>query len=125
MVLEPFANCEIEKRLGEMGVIVDRSIYLSDWAVEHVIKDAFRIFRKSKLLNEMANTLSFRRRPRSETIGSTVAYANEGLDGVIQVALFTCMPEIIAQDILMKIPRDSGILRLTLFWTSTRQIPVY
>jgi predicted nucleotide-binding protein (sugar kinase/HSP70/actin superfamily) len=116
MVLEPFANCEIEKRLGEMGVIVDRSIYLSDWAVEHVIKDAFRIFRKSKLLNEMAKPYlcHFVGGHGVETIGSTVAYANEGLDGVIQVAPFTCMPEIIAQDILGKVSRDLDIPAMTL-----------
>jgi predicted nucleotide-binding protein (sugar kinase/HSP70/actin superfamily) len=116
MVLEPFVNCEIEKRLGEMGVVVSRSIYLSDWIVEHVVKDAFRIFRKSKLPYELAKPYlcHFVGGHGVETIASTVDYARQGLDGVIQVAPFTCMPEIIAQDLLPRVSRDLGIPVMTL-----------
>jgi predicted nucleotide-binding protein (sugar kinase/HSP70/actin superfamily) len=116
MVLEPFANCEIEKRLGEMGVIVHRSIYLSDWVVEHVVKDVFRILRKSKLPYELAKPYlcHFVGGHGVETIASTVDYAGQGLDGVIQVAPFTCMPEIIAQDLLPTVSRDLGIPVMTL-----------
>ncbi|HXL05055.1 MAG TPA: CoA protein activase [Bacillota bacterium] len=116
MVLEPFVNCEIEKCLGEMGVLVYRSIYLSDWIVEHVVKDAFRIFRKSKLPYELAKPYlcHFVGGHGVETIASTVDYARQGLDGVIQVAPFTCMPEIIAQDLLPTVSRDLGIPVMTL-----------
>lgn len=116
MVLEPFVNCEIEKHLGEMGVVVHRSIYLSDWVVEHVVKDAFRILRKSKLPYELAKPYlcHFVGGHGVETIASTVDYARQGLDGVIQVAPFTCMPEIIAQDLLPTVSRDLGIPVMTL-----------
>ncbi|NLB73672.1 MAG: CoA protein activase [Firmicutes bacterium] len=116
MVLEPFANCEIEKRLGEMGVVVHRSIYLSDWVVEHVVKDAFRIMGKSKLPYELAKPYlcHFVGGHGVETIASTVDYAGQGLDGVIQVAPFTCMPEIIAQDLLPTVSKDLGIPVMTL-----------
>lgn len=116
MVLEPFVNCEIEKRLGEMGVAVLRSIYLSEWIVEHVVKDVFRILRKSKLPYELAKPYlcHFVGGHGVETIASTVQYARMGLDGVIQVAPFTCMPEIIAQDLLPAVSRDLGIPVMTL-----------
>jgi predicted nucleotide-binding protein (sugar kinase/HSP70/actin superfamily) len=116
MVLEPFVNCEIEKRLGEMGVVVLRSIYLSDWIVEHVVKDVFRILRKSKLPYELAKPYlcHFVGGHGVETIASTVDYAKQGLDGVIQVAPFTCMPEIIAQDILPTVSKELGIPVMTL-----------
>ncbi len=116
MVLEPFVNCEIEKCLGEMGVVVHRSIYLSDWIMEHVVKDAFRVLRKSKTPYELAKPYlcHFVGGHGVETIASTVDYARQGLDGVIQIAPFTCMPEIIAQDLLPTVSRDLGIPVMTL-----------
>ncbi|MDR9757830.1 MAG: CoA protein activase [Thermoanaerobacterales bacterium] len=36
-VLEPFANYEMEKRLGLLGVEVNRSIWLSAWINEHLL----------------------------------------------------------------------------------------
>ncbi len=115
VVLEPFANCEVERHLGEMGVLVDRSIYLADWIAEHLFKDLLRLG-KRKQPYELARPYlcHFVGGHGLETVGSTVAYSKKRFDGVIQLAPFTCMPEIVAQDVLPAVSRDLGIPVMTL-----------
>lgn len=36
-LLEPFVNFNIEKQLGELGVLVERSIYISQWVRENLL----------------------------------------------------------------------------------------
>ncbi|HHT66195.1 MAG TPA: CoA protein activase, partial [Clostridiales bacterium] len=49
-----------------------------------------------------------------ETVASTVHYVDAGLDGVIQVLPFGCMPEIVAESILPSISRDLNFPIMTL-----------
>ena len=49
-----------------------------------------------------------------ETIASTVHYADTGLDGIIQILPFGCMPEIVAESILPAISRERGFPVMTL-----------
>ena len=49
-------------------------------------------------------------------MGRAVLYAREGLNGVIQVAPFTCMPEIVAESILPLVSRQEHIPILSLFF---------
>lgn len=117
LVLEPFANCEVERRLGEMGVLVDRSIYLGEWIAEHVFKDLLRL-RKGSRPYDLARPYlrHFVGGHGVETVGSTVGYSRRAFDGVIQLAPFTCMPEIVAQDILPSVSRDLGIPVMSLIF---------
>ena len=50
-----------------------------------------------------------------ETVGATVHFAGQGYDGVVQVAPFTCMPEIVAHSVLPAVTRDHGIPTLSLY----------
>ena len=43
VVLEPFANGEVAETLGELGVEVHRSTYLTKWTRENAFLDFFRI----------------------------------------------------------------------------------
>ncbi|MBM7622869.1 CoA protein activase [Sporohalobacter salinus] len=112
VVLEPSANLEIEKTLGEMGVEVDRSIYLTEWTTDHTffmpneetVEEAARPY-----LNQLVGGHG------QESIGNTVLYAQDGFDGVIQLAPFTCIPEIVAKSILPQVSKDYNIPFLTLF----------
>lgn len=115
MLLEPKVNLEFEKRLGTMGVEVYRSLYLSDWICEHLIPEP-----KAKL---HARRVKHAAEPYLrghvgghglETIGHSVLYAKEGMDGIIQVLPLTCMPEIVAQSILPTISTDFSIPIMTL-----------
>ena len=49
-----------------------------------------------------------------ETIGDTVFAAKNGIDGVIHIMPFSCMPEIVSQNILTKVSREEDIPVMTL-----------
>ncbi|WP_347487508.1 CoA protein activase [Desulfoscipio sp. XC116] len=115
-LLEPFSNLDIERKLGGMGVEVDRSIYLSEWINEHL----FMGLKKNKGGSKLAKQKAIKYLGHSvgghglETVGSTVLYAERGYDGVIQLLPFTCMPEIVAQSILPRVSTELGIPVMTL-----------
>ncbi len=115
-LLEPFANLDIERKLGGMGVEVDRSIYLSEWVNDHLFMGLARKARSSKTAKRKAVTYlgHFVGGHGMETVGNTILYAEQGFDGVIQLLPFTCMPEIIAQSILPKVSADLDIPVMTL-----------
>lgn len=117
VVLEPFTNLNLEKKLGEMGVIVDRSIYLSDWISEHLFSSSVDSEEHQRIEEAAEPYLEhFVGGHGLETIGRTVLYNQEGYDGVVQLAPFTCMPEIVAESILPEVSRDLDlpVLSLTL-----------
>ena len=102
LVQEPFSNQNIEKELGRMGVQTRRSLTVSGFIKDAIIPKAFK---KGETHLERAYRMA---RPYlMRDIGgdalesvSDVAYANEkGVDGIIHVSPFTCMPEIMSQNI--------------------------
>jgi len=111
VVLEPFANFDLQVTLGEMGVITDRSIYLSDWTKENTSWSGERDIKKAAgpYLDEMIGGHGI------NSIGETVNYARRGFHGVVQLAPFTCIPEIVAKGILNKVSKDLDIPVLTIF----------
>lgn len=115
-VLEPFANFDIERRLGLLGVEVTRSIFLTPWINEHLFGGLLRI-KGLKHVKELSAPYlnSFVGGHGRETIGSTVNFAQQGYDGVVHVAPFTCMPEIVAHSILPAVSKDYGIPTLTFY----------
>ncbi|MCL4515128.1 MAG: CoA protein activase [Firmicutes bacterium] len=117
MVLEPFANLEVEKHLAEMGVEVVRKIFLGEWVRDHLFLNPFRLGRERARLLKLARPYlgHFVGGHGLETIANTVEMAGEGVDGVIQIAPFTCMPEIVAESILPRVSQDHGIPSLTLY----------
>lgn len=111
VLLEPFANHDIEKILGEKGAYVHRSIFLTNWTRDNTLSDGERDVRASAVpyLNQLVGGHG------QNSIGETVRYAEHGYDGVIQLAPFTCIPEIVAKSIMPALTRDKGIPVLTLF----------
>ena len=51
-----------------------------------------------------------------ETVGTTVDFAHQGYDGVIQIGPLTCMPEIVAQSILLRVAKEEQIPCMTLYF---------
>ncbi len=111
VVLEPFANLDMETTLGEMGVETHRSIYLTDWTRENTSfegeHDALRA--AAPYLSELVGGHGM------QSVGNTVLYAKNGFAGVVQLAPFTCIPEIVAKPILARVTRDYDIPVLTVF----------
>ncbi|MGE5509526.1 MAG: hypothetical protein ACM3RP_13735 [Chitinophagales bacterium] len=114
-VLEPFVNLEAEKRLGRLGVEVQRRIFLGDWIREHLFR--FRVAAERRRLAELArpHLNYFVGGHGLESVAHTAAFAQHGLDGVVQIAPLTCMPEIVAESVLPAVGQAGGVPVLTLF----------
>lgn len=110
MVLEPYVNLELEKTLGEMGVEVERSIYLSHWIQAHLFPKAYRPPDVEEMKKAASSYLDhFIGGHGLESVGNTILFADKGFDGVVHILPFTCTPEIVAQSILPEISRDRKI----------------
>jgi predicted nucleotide-binding protein (sugar kinase/HSP70/actin superfamily) len=116
VVIEPFANMKIERRLLAMGVEVVRGVWLSDW-----LNDRFRFkpLRRNqyKLAKKWAYPyLKYASGGESmESVGKTLKFHRDGIDGVVHIMPFTCMPELVAATILNRISSDYNypVLSLT------------
>jgi predicted nucleotide-binding protein (sugar kinase/HSP70/actin superfamily) len=119
MVAEPFANLDLERRLGEMGVEVTRALYVSDWVRANLFLDTLRLKRRSRqtIVKQAASPYlgHFVGGEGLESVGESVIYSRQGYDGVIHVAPFTCMPEIVATSLLPEVGRDLGLPNMSLF----------
>jgi predicted nucleotide-binding protein (sugar kinase/HSP70/actin superfamily) len=114
-VLDPSANMGIDMWLARRGVEVLKAVCLSDYANDRF---RFKPFRRNqfKLSSRYARPyLRYHVGGESiESVGKTVYYAKHGVDGVIHIFPFTCMPELVAQTILTKVQKDLDIPVLTL-----------
>ncbi|UMZ72597.1 acyl-CoA dehydratase activase-related protein [Natranaerofaba carboxydovora] len=119
MVLESFANFDIEKRLGEMGCEVKRSVYLSEWVSQNIHPLGRQKYKqKKKKIEEKAKPYikHFVGGHGRESIGEAVIYAGEGYDGIIHVAPFTCMPETTAQSVFPIVSEDFNLPVLSMIF---------
>lgn len=114
-IIEPFVNLNVERKLGEMGVLVDKSLTPTKWLEHHVFSYPFgskEENNKIKLATPYLSTLVGGH--GRETIGSAINYKNLGFDGVIQILPLNCMPEIVAKSILKTVEKDVNIPIMTL-----------
>lgn len=110
--IEPFANLDIQATLGEMGVYSKRGIHLSEWWLETTkqTKNELTAIQAAKpYLDQMIGGHGIL------SVGETILHSKHGYDGVIQLAPFSCIPEIVAKGILTQVSRDYGIPVLTIF----------
>ncbi|MDI3281038.1 MAG: CoA protein activase [Bacillota bacterium] len=117
-LLEPFSNLELERHLGRLGVQVVRQIFLTHWIQEHLVPRPWRP--SGEELNPRELAFPYLRHfvggHGLETIAHSVYFSRQRVDGVIQVAPLTCMPEIVAEAILPQVSRELDLPVLTLFF---------
>ena len=117
LVNDDFSNQNIERELGRMGVETRKSLTVSSFLKDAIIPKAFR---KGETHLQRAERLAKPYLMRD--IGgdalecvSDVAYANEQKkDGIIHISPFTCMPEIMSQNIFPAMRKDCDVPILTL-----------
>jgi len=115
VVLEPFVNMDLERELGRLGVEVHRTIMLSDWTRSTVFLSAIGMNQHDQAHRAAMPYLS-----RDvggdgwESVGEIVLHDKRQFDGMIHLAPFTCMPEIIAQNIHIGMRDDVDIPVLTI-----------
>ncbi|RBP45521.1 acyl-CoA dehydratase activase-related protein [Garciella nitratireducens] len=114
-LIEPYINQNIEEQLANLGVQVDRSLYISEWIMEHVVYRPIGLTREKEIrkaaqpyLDHMVGGHGW------ETIGYASYYCENGYDGIIQLLPFGCMPEIVAESILPSIRKDYNVPIMTL-----------
>jgi len=110
VLLEPFANLDVEETLENLGAYVERSIYLTGWTRENTISDTLGRTggmsikeAASPYLDQMVGGHG------QDSVGNTIIYAKRGFDGIIHLAPFTCIPEIVAKSILPQVSKDYNI----------------
>ncbi len=117
LVLDYFSNQNIERELGKMGVQTRRTLTISSFLKDAIIPKAFK---KGETHLERSFRLAkpyLRRDIGGDALEcvSDVMFANkQGKDGIIHISPFTCMPEIISQNIFPSMREECEIPILTL-----------
>lgn len=113
VLLEPASNHEIEEVLGGLGVEVERSMFLTGWTKDNLNHNC-----------EEVVTCHNAARPwipvdigghGQDSVGHVIIYSQRGFDGVIQLAPFTCIPEIVSKTVLTQVSKQYDIPILTFF----------
>ncbi|MEW6547820.1 MAG: acyl-CoA dehydratase activase-related protein [Bacillota bacterium] len=117
VLLEPLVNKDLEKIVGtrvEQRVWVHRELCASDWFRLHVFCD--RNLRRREEYVRHAGHPYLRELVGghgAESVGGAVLAPREGMDGVLHLMPFTCMPEIVAQNVLVQAADEHDIPILT------------
>ncbi|MGM0689577.1 MAG: CoA protein activase [Bacillota bacterium] len=110
--LEPFANFYLEEQLGHMGVEVRRSIYLTSYTRHDVLSTKGDMGSRRLAMPYLAQKVGGH---GQNSVGDIIRYSKMGYNGVVQLAPFSCIPEIVAKSLVPQLSRDYGIPVLTLF----------
>lgn len=104
VLLEPFVNMEIEKFLGSrenIRVVVERELTVSHWLQGNILYTKKAVKRGKEIQKAASPYLKeYVGGHGRESVGLTALASQEGVDGVIHLMPFTCMPEIVAHNIL-------------------------
>lgn len=112
VLLEPFSNLDVERELGRLGVEVRRTTFVSEWT-------RFSLFLNPLGMNEKAR-IHRAARPYLkrdiggdgwESVGEKVLHARD-YDGLVHLAPLTCMPEIVAQNIMPQTRENIPVLTI-------------
>ncbi len=119
LVCDKFSNQNIERELGKMGVQTRRSLTVGSFLKDAIIP---KFFRKKDEESHLERAERMAKPYLMRDIGgdalecvSDVAYADKkGKDGIIHISPFTCMPEIMSQNIFPKMREEHDIPILSL-----------
>lgn len=114
VIMEPFVNMNLEVELGKRGVEVRRTktTFFSEWTGVGSYLNVLN--NEKKKLQKFAHPYLTRDVGGHglESVGEKVRLAREGYDGVVHLAPFTCMPEAIAQNIMLSTKEDIPLLTI-------------
>jgi predicted nucleotide-binding protein (sugar kinase/HSP70/actin superfamily) len=112
VLLEPFSNLDVEKELGRLGVEVRRSIFTSEWTKFSLFLNPLGVNEKDRLHKA---AMPYLKRDIGgegwESVGEKVLHSKD-YDGLVHLAPFTCMPEIVAQNIMPSTKENIPVLTI-------------
>jgi len=105
VVMEPFVNLNIEKKLGEMGVEVYRPLCLSE-----IIRQAVFFWEYQNITRKGKEFIDYELGAHGgHSVGRTVEFSKRGFEGVIHIYPLGCLPEVSARSILDKVREKLNI----------------
>jgi len=112
VVLEPFSNLDVESELGKLGVEVRRTTFVSEWTKFSLFLNPLGMDEKDRI-HKAARPYLKRDIGGDgwESVGEKVLHAKK-YDGLVHLAPFTCMPEIIAQNIMTSTKETIPVLTI-------------
>lgn len=115
-LLEPNINLNLEKKLGNLGIELIKSIYISDWIKHKIFLDALGYKNQERLQNYASPYINREIGGHCfENVAKANMFINGRCDGVIHMAPLTCMPEIVAKGLLKKSTEDKEIPFISIF----------
>jgi len=112
VLLEPFSNLDVEKELGKLGVEVRRNLFTSEWTKFSLFLNPLGVNEKDRLHKA---AMPYLKRDIGgegwESVGEKVLHAKD-YDGLVHLAPFTCMPEIVAQNIMPSTKENIPVLTI-------------
>ena len=112
VVLDPYANMDVEIELGKLGASTSRSLYLSRWVKNSLI---WGMLKRDQWHEVHRAALPYLKRDVGgdgwETVGEKVLSYGK-YDGLVHLAPFTCMPEGTAQNIMSHIKEKTPVLTI-------------
>ena len=116
-VFEEYVNHELARTLGSLGDIrieVQREITVMNWLQYNILKSPPLLLRHRRIYAAarpyLAHSVGGHGR---DSVGLAALAPQEGIDGVIHLWPFTCMPEIVAQSILTAVAEKLALPLLT------------
>ena len=117
VINEPAVNKDVEKLLGSMEqrVRVYRDLDVTSWLSCRILKTPKGVWDYWQITKAARKYLPVDVGGHGqETVGEAVLAHSLGMDGVLHLFPFTCMPEIIAQSILIKVSEELDLPILSL-----------
>jgi predicted nucleotide-binding protein (sugar kinase/HSP70/actin superfamily) len=115
VMLESYVNNDLVRQLGRMGVAVRPTMLFGDYVRTHILRDSSACRRDREVQALAAPHLGHYVGGHGvKSVGQAVAMGRDGFDGLVHVFPFTCMPEVIAKNILPGVSDCAGIPVLSL-----------
>lgn len=115
VMLESYVNNDLARRLGAMGVAVQPTMLLGDYVAAHILRSPAARRRAAAVKSLAAPYIGHYVGGHAVgSVGHTVALGRDGFDGIVHLFPFTCMPEVIAANILPGVSDAAGIPVLSL-----------
>ena len=114
-VLEPALNFDIERKLGEMGIMPYPVMSVYKWLFRPIKTDPSILIDERRARRTARPYIAYvLGGEEHQTITGTINAARNGYDGVIHLYPFTCMPENICRTILPRLESEYDIPVLNL-----------
>jgi len=109
MSMEPYFNLDIVRWLSERGAVVERSIYMSD-LFSPMGRNPVQGWTDSEMQAAATPYLCHEIGGHGQiNVAATVNFARRGFDAVVHLFPFTCLPEVIAKTVFVRISNDLDV----------------